>query len=160
MSLFNTLFGKKPNVSAALRQILKAHYMTQNGLYRHKDGSKPTLEEFKQHGFSKEEYFALVYGTGQRELQSKLMQQVNEVRKNKARTIATRLAAMGSAAATYTAINNDWGNNWGFKELAGRSLVLDSLDEVYTTVTGSTFQGYTEDMFQVAPDVTSSLFDH
>ncbi|WP_436658821.1 hypothetical protein [Acinetobacter sp. P1(2025)] len=75
MSIFNKIFHSKQSRSIDDNtEALKAKGFTlKDGLYRNTDGSTPTLADFKELGFTKDEYFKLVYGTSQTELQSKVM---------------------------------------------------------------------------------------
>ncbi|MDD2944367.1 MAG: hypothetical protein PHG15_00855 [Acinetobacter sp.] len=71
---------------------LNGLFVSQNGLYRNKDGSVPTIDDFKAHGFSEDEFFLAVYGKTQEEIQNRLMRNNAAKRGNRRKMINTRLA--------------------------------------------------------------------
>lgn len=71
---------------------LNSLFLSQNGLYRNKDGSIPTLEDFEQHGLSEDQYFLAVHGQTQSEIQNRLMSRNAAKRANRRNMINTRLA--------------------------------------------------------------------
>ncbi|MCK4083743.1 hypothetical protein HCY52_07930 [Acinetobacter radioresistens] len=71
---------------------LNSLFVSQNGLYRNKDGSTPTIEDFEKHGFSEDQYFLAVYGRTQKEIQDRLMQRNANKRGTRRKMINSRLA--------------------------------------------------------------------
>ena len=92
MSIFSKIFNNKPDNNSGLQHVLNAHYVSKNGLYRKADDSVPSLEEFQSHGFNEDEYFKLVHGASQSELQNELMLPIKANRHHKVSVMNHRIA--------------------------------------------------------------------
>ena len=104
MGFLSNLFSGQDNQLSKDASKLKGLFVSKNGLFRNKDGSIPTVEQFTELGYSEDDYFRLTHGVDQEHLQNRLMQRTKEKRNKRIATMSNRLAA--NSKKKYKSRNN------------------------------------------------------
>lgn len=89
--LMNWLLKDTKDQVALDHAKLKGFFVSQNGLYRNKDGSIPELADFTKYGFTEDQYFLAVHGATQAEMQNRLMAKNALKRSNRRNVMNKRL---------------------------------------------------------------------
>lgn len=92
MGFLSNLFSGQDNQFSKDAAKLKGLFVSKNGLFRNKNGSLPTVEQFTELGYSEDDYFRLTHGVDQEQLQNRLMQRTREKRNKRISTMSNRLA--------------------------------------------------------------------